>query len=120
MPADLQLLHATLKMYALGLPGAVEEHPWGESCAKVGGKVFAFLGHGDGEPGLSVKLPQSSATALTLPGCTPTGYGLGRSGWVSVRLQAEGPDEDTLIGWIEESWRAVAPKKLVRAYDAQG
>lgn len=119
MSDDLALMLATLKMYALGLPGAVEDHPWGESCAKVNGKVFCFFGRPDG-PSMSVKLPTSSAAALTLPGCAPTGYGLGKSGWVSVTMGPDGPDEDTLIGWIEESWRAVAPKKLVKARDAEG
>ncbi|BFO17395.1 hypothetical protein SHKM778_37830 [Streptomyces sp. KM77-8] len=34
--------------HALGLPEAAEDHPWGETVAKVGRKVFAFLGVADG------------------------------------------------------------------------
>jgi hypothetical protein len=28
------------------------------------------------------------------------------------------PDVDQFLRWVEESYRAVAPKKLVRAWDA--
>ena len=108
------MIHASLRSYALSLPGAAEEFPWGESVAKVNGKVFVFLGRDEGEEvGFSVKLPHSGPTVLAEPWATPTGYGLGRAGWVSVRLPADGgPDEEQLRAWVRESDRAVAPKRL--------
>ncbi|MFJ6983268.1 MULTISPECIES: hypothetical protein [unclassified Streptomyces] len=36
--------------FALALPGAAEEFPWGGSVTKVNGKVFVFLGVRDGGP----------------------------------------------------------------------
>jgi predicted DNA-binding protein (MmcQ/YjbR family) len=109
-----------LRDFALGYPGAHEDFPWGELVLKVQGKVFLFLGGGSDEVGLSVKLPQSHAAALMLPFATPTGYGLGKSGWVSARF---GPKEKPPLGllrqWIDESYRAVAPKKLVAGLDAE-
>jgi predicted DNA-binding protein (MmcQ/YjbR family) len=107
---------ALLREYALSLPGAVEEFPWGERVAKVNKKVFVFLGRDGGdEYGIAVKLPESGAAALTLPFCEPTGYGLGKAGWVSARFaRGERAPLDLLIGWIEESYRAVAPKKLAK------
>ena len=33
-----------VREFALSLPEAVEEHPWGEDVAKVRGKIFVFLG----------------------------------------------------------------------------
>jgi len=110
-----------LRAYALGFPGAHEDHPWGETVVKVRKKVFVFLGtpKEDGGLGLSVKLPESGGEALSLPFCEPTGYGLGKHGWVSARF---GPGETVLIGllrdWIAESYRAVAPKTLVRQWRA--
>ena len=100
--------------FALGFPEAYEDHPWGERVAKVKKKVFLFSGAGPGELGFSVKLPESGREALLLPFTEPTGYGLGKSGWVSARF-AEG---DAFPGplvkrWVEESYRAVAPKRLV-------
>ena len=32
-----------LRTFALGLPGAYEEFPWGESVVKVNKKMFVFL-----------------------------------------------------------------------------
>jgi predicted DNA-binding protein (MmcQ/YjbR family) len=106
----------TLRLFALGYPGAHEDHPWGETVVKVAKKVFVFLGKPkEGQAaGLSVKLPQSGALALSLPFASPTGYGLGKSGWVSVELgQREKVSLDMLRQWIDESYRAVAPKTLV-------
>ena len=105
-----------LRRFALGYPGAHEDHPWGETVVKVGKKVFVFLGKPqDGEGvGLSVKLPQSGALALSLPFASPTGYGLGKSGWVSVQFgKREKVPVDMLRQWIDESYRALAPKTLV-------
>jgi len=102
-----------LRGFALGYPGAYEEFPWGERVVKVKGKVFVFLGRDDDGLGLSVKLPQSRLMALGLPFASPTGYGLGKSGWVSVQFAPrEKPPMDLLRAWIDESYRAVAPKRL--------
>jgi len=110
-----------LREFALGLPEAYEEFPWGERVAKVKGKVFVFLGKGEGEFGLSVKLPQSAMLALGLPFASPTAYGLGRAGWITARFgPRDKPPLDLLRAWIDESYRAVAPKKLVAALAAAG
>jgi predicted DNA-binding protein (MmcQ/YjbR family) len=110
-----------LRAFALGLPGAVEDFPWGERVMKVNKKVFVFMGKADGEwEGLGVKLPHSGALALALPSVEPAGYGLGKSGWVSARIEAGAiPPIDMLEEWIEESYRAVAPKRLVAELDAR-
>jgi predicted DNA-binding protein (MmcQ/YjbR family) len=107
-----------VRAFALGFPGAYEDFPWGESVVKVGKKIFVFLGMAETDtPGISVKLRESNEWALSLPGITPTGYGLGRAGWVSVSLN-EGPPMDLLLDWVEESYRLVAPKRLVAQRDA--
>jgi predicted DNA-binding protein (MmcQ/YjbR family) len=121
MASSLKQLSATLLAHALTLPEAREDHPWGENVAKVGKKVFVFFGVPDprGEQLIvCVKLPQSSVRALDLACCEPAGYGLGKSGWVAARFgPADAPPLATLKGWIEESYRAIAPKKLVAALD---
>lgn len=105
-------LRQRLLEYALGLPEAHIDHPWGEDVAKVRKKVFVFFGMPEGhEPGMSVKLPESNALALSQPSVTPTGYGLGDSGWVSVTF-LNGMPFEMLREWIDESYRAVAPKTL--------
>ena len=105
---------AALREFALGYPGTREEFPWGERVIKVGKKVFVFLGMADGdELGLSVKLPESGPMALLLPFAQPTGYGLGKSGWVSARFApSDAPPLGMLREWIDESYRAVAPRTM--------
>jgi predicted DNA-binding protein (MmcQ/YjbR family) len=121
MALDLKKLSAVLRAYALTLPEAWEDHPWGENVAKVGKKVFVFFGVPDarGEQLIvCVKLPRSAVAALDLGYCEPAGYGLGKSGWVAARIgKSDAVDVAVLKGWIEESYRAVAPKKLVAQLD---
>ena len=54
---------------------------------------------------------------LSIEGSEPTGYGLGKAGWVTVPLRAPGVDLQLLRDWIEESYRIVAPKQLVAELD---
>jgi predicted DNA-binding protein (MmcQ/YjbR family) len=110
-----------LKEFALSLPGAYEDHPWGEDVAKVGKKVFVFLGTGEDPAthGMSVKLDDSHSQALSAPGAEPTGYGLGRSGWVSIPFRDGTPPLPVLEDWVEESYRRIAPKQLLAELDAQ-
>jgi predicted DNA-binding protein (MmcQ/YjbR family) len=104
--------------FALRFPGAYEDHPWDEDVAKVGKKVFVFLGIPDSErPGMTVKLRESHDHALSIPGAAPTGYGLGKSGWVDVPFRDTTPPLDVLKDWVEESYRLVAPKKLIAELD---
>jgi predicted DNA-binding protein (MmcQ/YjbR family) len=110
-----------LLTFALGLPGVHEDHPWGESVAKVGKKVFVFLGHEDdpAHVGMTVKLDESHSQALSVPGAEPAGYGLGRSGWVSIPFRDTTPPPEVLKDWIEESYRRIAPKRLVAELDGR-
>jgi len=104
-----------LRARALAYPGADEHHPWGETVIKVKGRVFIFLGRPE-EGGLafSVKLPVSGGVALLLPFCEPTAYGLGKSGWVTARFPpAAAVPLDLAAAWLDESYRAIAPKKLL-------
>lgn len=107
-----------LRAYAMSFPGAYEDHPWGESAFKVKGKVFLFVYvHAEGL-NASMKLPVSNEHALAQPFAEPTGYGLGKSGWVTCKFErrARVPMEQ-MKAWIVESYRSVAPAKLVATLD---
>ena len=111
-PSPWQQVHD----FALTLPGAWEDFPWGEVVVKVGKKVFVFLGEdGRDDPGMSVKLTDSHEHAMSCDGAAPTGYGLGKAGWVSIPFRTT--DVDLLEDWVEESYRNVAPKKLISQLD---
>jgi predicted DNA-binding protein (MmcQ/YjbR family) len=117
-PPHVRRHEQEVRAIALAYPEAHEDFPWGERALKVKGKVFLFLYAGENGLSLSTKLPVSCESALLLPFAQPTGYGLGKAGWVSARF---GVDDDVPIellrAWIDESYRAVAPKTLVRALD---
>ena len=120
LPMPIHPLADPLRAFAFALPQAYEDHPWGESVAKVNKKVFVFFGlpHADGTLQFSVKLPHSNDEALSMPFTRPTGYGLDRGGWVTVDAPEDAP-LDLLLAWLEESYRAVAPKRLLATLDAE-
>lgn len=104
-----------LRAFGLSFPGAHTKAPWPDHMdLAVNNKTFAYLSV-EGEPlSISCKLPWSSATALILPFVEPTAYGLGDSGWVTARFsEDELPPLDTLKAWVDESYRAQAPKRLI-------
>jgi predicted DNA-binding protein (MmcQ/YjbR family) len=104
---------AALREHALTYPETREDHPWGELVVKVREKVFVFLGRPEEGLSLSVKLPTSAPFAFDLPYCEPTGYGLGKAGWVTARFRPhEAVPVEMLRRWIDESYRAVAPRRL--------
>lgn len=109
-----------LTKLALEYPGAHEEFPWGEKVIKVKGKIFFFVGiNKAGGLGMTVKLPHSRGDALDCPFAKPTGYNLGKSGWVTASFQPnDSVPVDMLVHWLDESYRAVAPKKLVKLLDS--
>ena len=114
----LSAIRDRLLGFALSLPEAFEDHPWEEDVAKVRRKIFVFLG-GEGSTHMTVKLDESHAHALSIEGAEPTGYGLGKSGWVTVPLRAKGVTATVLLrDWVEESYRIVAPKRLVAELDS--
>jgi predicted DNA-binding protein (MmcQ/YjbR family) len=103
-----------LREYGLAYPGTHLKSPWpGHKDLAVKDKTFAYLPT-EGDPfSISCKLPRSSNIALMLPYCQPAGYGLGKSGWVAASPALEDVDIDMFKQWIDESYRAQAPKKLV-------
>jgi predicted DNA-binding protein (MmcQ/YjbR family) len=109
-----------LRAFGLTYPGAHGKAPWpGHDDLAVNDKTFAYLA-AEGEPfSISCKLKYTGEAALQLPFAKPTGYGLGKSGWVTFTpSEAEMPSIEQLKEWIDESYRARAPRKLVKQLDA--
>lgn len=112
-----------LQAIALAFPSAERKdvEAWdGAPTFRVGGKNFVFTSL-EGSY-VTVKLPVEEATALvaTREDAEPMGYGLGRHGWVTVTLAGRLPEEqwDEVAEWVEQSYRLVAPRRLVRELDA--
>lgn len=118
-PALFARAELALRKYALSFPEAHEDFPWGHRALKVRGKGFLFMGGDEKVFSLSVKLPASADGVLLLPFASPTGYGLGKSGWVTARFtRTDKIPLEWIRSWIEESYRAVAPRRLVAQLDA--
>jgi len=119
---ELARVEKRLAKLAAAFPETVEENPWDHRAFKVRGKTFVFLsGMPPDRLNVTVKLPHSGVMALELPFVEPTGYGLGKSGWVTAGF---GPEDEVPVGliaeWLEESFAAVAPKRVVAARSGSG
>jgi predicted DNA-binding protein (MmcQ/YjbR family) len=116
--------HATIEQleeFALSLPETWPDSPWGDRVVKVRKKIVVFLNGPESErPVVTVKVPESHDHALSYPEAVPTGYGLGKHGWVTLFVDTIPVEErEVLFDFVEESYRAVATKTLVKTLDAQ-
>jgi len=115
---SLRKLEEAIRKTAMAYPETREDFPWGHSAFKVGEKAFVFMGGDKDEVSFSVKLPHSRDIAVDLPFTEPTGYGMGKHGWVTATIKKDTKVTlDLIKAWIDESFRAVAPKKLVKKLD---
>src|ERR1700752_124650 len=94
--------------YCLAKPGAVQDEPWeGDIVAKVGGKIFAFLGSG----GLGVKCGRDADEAEEVrrrfPGSVTRSAYIGQHGWNRIDpAPAAGPavDDEELRELVDTSY----------------
>jgi predicted DNA-binding protein (MmcQ/YjbR family) len=110
---------ARLERIVARLPEAerVDIAEWGDHPTfRVRGKNFVFSDQA--ATNLSLKLPKEEAAAVVATDDTvePSGYGLGRHGWISLTVDARTDDDrwQQLEEWVRTSYTLVAPKKLAR------
>jgi predicted DNA-binding protein (MmcQ/YjbR family) len=107
--------HDELVAYCLAKPGAAPDEPWdGDLVAKVGGKIFAFLG----TDRLGVKCGRDADEAAELrhryPDAVEVMAYIGRHGWNTVTVDGTIPN-DELLELVDDSYVAVVaklPKRL--------
>lgn len=100
---------ARVRRYSLAKPGAVEDHPWGHSVIKVGGKLFVSLG----EESITVKSTPDRQSVLILDPAISVASYVGRFGWVSIEVDEE--TVDMALSLIDDSYDDVLaglPKKV--------
>lgn len=95
----------------------VDIEAWGgEPTFRVAGKNFVFAGTDGRLITLKLTVDEAAAVVATDPEVVPAGYGLGRSGWVSIALTSR-PSAARwreVEEWIRTSYTLVAPKRLAR------
>jgi formyltetrahydrofolate-dependent phosphoribosylglycinamide formyltransferase len=123
-PFDADWLVAQVRALALAQPQAEETTSHGMPCfGIVKGKKFAWVSvdhHGDGKTALLAKIsgPDEQAQLIDLDPeryYRPAYFG---GDWIGIRLDLGDTDWDAIDGWLQRSWRAVAPKKLTALIDA--
>ena len=121
MPAHTAAILKAIRAFALALPGTQPKSPWpGHDDVAVNDKTFVYLGVADEDRvSVGVKLRVSGAEVLRLPNAKPMAYGLGKSGWVSIAFDPSArPPLETIKRWVMESYRAQAPKRLLKELEA--
>ncbi len=112
-----------LRRICLALPQAVEVEAWGTSTFRCG-KIFAMFSHASdhqhsaGRFGVWLKAAPGNQELMVRddPDRFFVPPYVGPAGWIGVRLDKDPPwNEIALL--IEESWRLIAPKKLLRAHE---
>jgi predicted DNA-binding protein (MmcQ/YjbR family) len=104
---------AEMLAYCLAKPGAKQDEPWeGDVVAKVGGKIFVFLGADDAAT-IGLKCGQTREVAdewlVRYPDDASVMAYIGRSGWNSLRIGGAIPDDEVLEA-VDASYDAVVAK----------
>jgi phosphoribosylglycinamide formyltransferase-1 len=121
---DPDWLASQVRNRALALPESDEVNSHGmPSFGVIKGKKFAYVSmdhHGDGKTALLVKIsgPDEQAQLIDMDPeryYRPAYFG---DGWIGIRLDLGDTDWDSIAGWLQRSWRSVAPKRLTALMDA--
>jgi predicted DNA-binding protein (MmcQ/YjbR family) len=120
MSAAPDPLHDRLLAIVTSLPGAYEDRPWGEVHCKVAGKIFIGWGRDEGGVmGIGFKTDKELQAMLVAsdPRFSVAAY-VGKHGWTNMKL-GKTPDWAEIEQFIVDSYRRIAPKKLVKELDAR-
>jgi predicted DNA-binding protein (MmcQ/YjbR family) len=107
------MTRAQMLAYCLAKPGAWQDEPWeGDVVAKVGGKIFVFLGS-DETATIGLKCGPTREVAnewlARYPDDASVMAYIGRSGWNTLRVGGAIPDDEILEA-VDASYDAVVAK----------
>jgi predicted DNA-binding protein (MmcQ/YjbR family) len=118
--AELAVL-GRLRKLCVPLPGVTEQRDgFGHTTLRVGKKSFAILGEQDGIPSLALKADLHTQAALVKRSAFYKTPYVGQHGWVSVDGGVKELDWATIEEILNDAYRAIAPKKLLKQLGASG
>lgn len=113
--AEQAVLDRLKKVTAKLLDVTVERDGFGHSVLKVAKRSFVIVGEGDGDrPSLSIKTDPVTQDLLVRQGSFERTPFIGQHGWVTARGKASELPWPAIEGLVEDAWRAVAPKRLLK------
>jgi predicted DNA-binding protein (MmcQ/YjbR family) len=99
-----------MREYCLEKPGAWADQPWeGDHVAKVGPKIFAFLGAATVGVKCAGTREEADEWLVRYPDHASAMPYIGRSGWNVLRLDGSIPDEE-LLEAVDTSYDLVVAK----------
>jgi phosphoribosylglycinamide formyltransferase-1 len=111
-------LAAQVRDRALALPETHEVLSHGMPCfGVIKGKKFAYLSsdhHGDGRTALLVRISGLDEQQHLIESNADRFYRPAYFGddWIAIRLDLGENDWDDIVGWLQRSWSAIAPRRL--------
>ena len=119
MPPEI---YAAVQRVCLAFPEAVEKETWGHPTFRVRDKMFVACGGSENDAGelrvtMTMKAEPGEQDALLAEGY-PFFYPkyVGSKGWIGIHLSSD-TDWDEIAELVEESYRVIAPRTLVRQLD---
>jgi predicted DNA-binding protein (MmcQ/YjbR family) len=106
---------ARLRKLASKWPETQELETWGHPTFRVGEKIFASYGESEEGPRIGVKATKPDQAVLIEDPRIEVAKYVGRHGWIS--LHADRLQWGFIAELVEQSYRLIAPKRLVRQLD---
>ena len=100
---------------ALALPEVEERSHMDHPDFRAGNRIFATLSEDETQGVLKLTLDEQAALLASAPDVYGTPGGWGRHGWTTVQLAVA--DIDEVRELLEDAWRQVAPKRVVKQFD---
>ncbi|MEM9587232.1 MAG: hypothetical protein AAGA03_08115 [Planctomycetota bacterium] len=109
-----------IREFANQFPEVIETDSCVNRAFKAANKSFLFMGMKEDTYNLRIKLCESLPEVEALEADDPGAYSVGAHGWVHIVLpHTKAIPKKRRERWISESFRLLAPKRLVTTLDAK-
>lgn len=111
----------TIREIAFRYPEVEEGASCNNRAFKARKKAFLFMGMDADNWNVRIKLGDSIPEAEKLAKKAPENCDVGKHGWTKVTFPLDqSPPDDLMMRWIDESYRLLVPKALVKTLPETG